>query len=598
MRLSRILLVIVPLLLVLIFPSYALAAPSDIVSNVTNSSSNSILVKFRPGVTTLEISQIHSQYGGQVRATIPRIGVQVVTVPKDQVVAKARAYSANPKVQFAEPDYLAKADGSPDDPSFGSQWGLIKIDAPQAWDITTGSSNITIAVLDTGVDLDHPDLAGKITVSKNFTSSNTADDIYGHGTHVAGIAAAATNNEVGVAGLGYNSTVMNVKVLGDDGYGSYSWIAQGIIWAADNGAKVINMSLGGSSGSSTLESAVNYAWSKGALVVAAAGNNGSSTPLYPAYYANSIAVAATDSSDNLTSWSNHGDWVDVAAPGSSIYSTLINGAYGYKSGTSMATPYAAGLAALIFTVVTDNNGNGYLNDEVRTQIQATCDDIGVSGIGSGRINAYKAVSNETTPSPAPTPTTGTISGIVQDASNGLPIADATVSDGTRSAVTDATGKYNIGNVPQGSYTVAATARGYVKDSKVVSVEADNIVEVDYALSKLTPPELQNMWIDNITFNTNGNSLKLGAKVTSNSGAVTGASLQIIVANDAGQTWTLTGTSDSTGTAIFSLTKAPAGNYTATANSLSVDGYLWDRSQGVLTATYNLGERSTNNGKKR
>ncbi|GAI46832.1 unnamed protein product, partial [marine sediment metagenome] len=159
---------------------------------------------------------------------------------------------------------------------------------------------------------------------------------------------------------GYNSSLMNVKVLGDDGCGYYSWVAQGIIWAANNGADVINLSLSGSSFSSTLQQAVDYAWNHGVVVVAAAGNDGSSNRLYPAYYDNCIAVAATDANDNLASWSNYGSWVDVAAPGSA-YSTKPNGQYGYMAGTSMASPHVAGLAGLVFSVVSDSNGNGRLN---------------------------------------------------------------------------------------------------------------------------------------------------------------------------------------------------------------------------------------------
>ena len=189
--------------------------------------------------------------------------------------------------------------GSPVDAYFDKQWGMNKVQAPQAWDVTTGSGEVNIAILDTGIDLDHPDLAAKIVSSINFGDSPNADDSYGHGTHCAGIAAASTNNGVGVAGLGYDSTLMNVKVLRDNGSGYYSWVANGITWAADNGAEVISLSLGGSSASSTLENAINYAWDKGVVIVTAAGNNGNSNPFYPAYYANCIAVAGTDANDNL-----------------------------------------------------------------------------------------------------------------------------------------------------------------------------------------------------------------------------------------------------------------------------------------------------------
>ena len=468
------------ILLIFSFPAIVFAAPPDNPTPVSDFSSQQILVKFKPGTSLPEVAQIHRQLGGQVKETIPGIGVQVVTVPKGQVMAKAKAYSSNARVAYAEPDFVAEALGSPDDPYFGLQWGLTKIEAPQAWEVTTGSSSINIAILDTGVDLDHLDLASKLISNINFSDSATVDDVYGHGTHVAGIAAAISNNGIGVAGLGYNSTIMNVKVLGDTGSGAYSWIASGIIWAADNGAEIINMSLGGSSASSTLEDAINYAWSKGVVVVAAAGNSGSTTPSYPAYYTNCIAVAATDANDAKASWSNYGDWVDVAAPGLNVYSTLKDNGYGYKSGTSMASPHVAGLAALVFTVVGDANGNGKLNDEVRSRIEGTCDDIGVAGIGRGRINAARAVGSVPV-------LPGGITGQVTDAKDGSAISGAQVSDGIRTALTDAAGMYTIDNVPPGSYQVVASKEGYETSSLTVNVFSGSTAVANFSLSEIIVP---------------------------------------------------------------------------------------------------------------
>jgi thermitase len=395
MRKTMVLLTIA-ILLVSSFPSLILAAPPNSPTHVADFSSEQILVKFKPDVALPEATQIHRQLGGQAKAAIPGVGVEVIKVPKGKVKDKAKAYSSNPRVAYAEPDFLTQALGSPDDPYLSKQYGLTKVEAPEAWEVTAGSPSINIAILDTGVDLDYPDLAGKIVSNINFSSGATVDDVHGHGTHVAGIAAAMTNSSVGVAGLGYSCSIMNVKVMGDNGGGTYSAIASGIIWAADNGAEVINMSLGGSGYSSTLEDAVDYAWSKGVVVVAAAGNNGDTSPIYPAHCINCIAVAATDAIDERTSWSNYGDWVDVAAPGNCIYATLKDNSYGYKSGTSMASPHVAGLAGLVFTTLTDVDGNGYLNDEVRSRIESTCDDIGVEGIGAGRINAAQAVQGDDT----------------------------------------------------------------------------------------------------------------------------------------------------------------------------------------------------------
>ena len=296
-----------------------------------------VLVKFLNGASAEDKSNAHKQNGGRLKHVISGIDVEVVEVAAGQGKEKAESYGNNPNVLYAEVDGLAQAIGSVDDTYFGSQWGLSKVQASQAWDITTGSPTGAIAVLDTGIDVNHKDLSRKVTSSVNFTDSPSAGDVYGHGTHVAGTAAADTNNGLGVAGLDYNSTIFNVKVLADDNWGYYSWISQGIVWSADNGAQVVNLSLGGTSPSSTLESAVNYAWSQG-VVVAAAGNNGSTVPWYPAYYTNVIAVAATDSNDRLASFSHRGDWVDAAAPGAGVLSTTMNNGYGSWSGTSMATP--------------------------------------------------------------------------------------------------------------------------------------------------------------------------------------------------------------------------------------------------------------------
>ncbi len=330
---------------------------------------------------------------------------------KDQVV---KVLSDNPLVEYAEPNHQAKAFFTPNDSSFSSrQWGLentgkkidgvvgkvdADIDASRAWDFTRGTGSqgpITIAILDTGIDQEHKDLSSKVVLQKNFTNSPTPDDLYGHGTHVAGIAAAITNNSTGVAGGCPDCVLINAKVLNDKGSGDYLTVSNGIIWAADNGAKVINLSLGGSSPSSTLESAVNYAWSKGSVVVAAAGNCGCGTKSYPAAYKNTIAVAATNNKDKKAYFSSYGyKWVDVAAPGEDIYSTLPNdltgGRYGYLSGTSMSTPLTSATAALIWS---SPYGTSALS--VRSRLQSTSQKLsGTSTYWSaGRINARAAVAN-------------------------------------------------------------------------------------------------------------------------------------------------------------------------------------------------------------
>ena len=586
MKIFRINFIIAIVLLALLMPMSISAAAGSVPGTPVSLNSGDILVKFNPATSSSEIAEIHRQNGGQVKKVIPALGVQVVTVPAGKAMEKVRAYQANPKVVYAEPDYLAQADISTNDPYLSQQWGLAKVMATDAWGITTGSADVKIAILDTGVDLTHTDLASKIVASVNFTTSVTDDDICGHGTHVAGIAAASTNNGTGTAGLGYNSTIMNVKVLGDTGSGSYSWIIQGIIWAADNGAKVINMSLGGSSASSTMESAINYAWSKGVIVVAAAGNAGTSTPSYPAYYSKVMAVAATDSTDQLTSWSSYGDWVDVAAPGSSIYSTLINDAYGTKSGTSMATPFVSGLAALVFTRVADTNGNKLLNDEVRSQLEASCDNIGTS-ISGGRINAYKAVQTST---PI---TTGSIAGKVTDSTDGTPIPSAAVTNGTSSTLTDSNGCYSFNNLSAGSYTLTASATNYTSKSQTVSVIVGQTATADVALNAVTPPPTepvppaQSLWVNSISLGMTGKNLRLNVKITSESSAVAGAQVKAQIIGSDGTVLNFTGNTDTYGNVVFTFSKPPAGTYTATVTNVSATGYIWDSTKGTNTTTYTI-----------
>ena len=279
----------------------------------------------------------------------------------------------------------------PNDPYVEEQWALSQIQMSKLWQITPGNSEILVAVLDTGIDQNHEDLKGKVAIEINFTDSLTPGDVYGHGTHIAGIIAANSDNGIGIVGMAPESQLINVKIADDKGRCQASAVAKGIIWAVNNGANVINISVELEKPSLELESAVNYAWSQGVVIVTAAGNEGSQSPVYPACYENCIAVAATRQDDTLAPLSNYGDWVDVAAPGFNIYSTLPDNSYGYKSGTSFASAYVSGLAALLFSVVTDTNGDGRLNDEVRAAIEDGCQQASMNSVGCGRIDAAAAL---------------------------------------------------------------------------------------------------------------------------------------------------------------------------------------------------------------
>jgi thermitase len=274
----------------------------------------------------------------------------------------------------------------PNDPYLDKQWALESIHLSAAQFLPAQGSEPLIAVLDTGIDSHHPDLAGKIAASVNFTGSPTADDINGHGTHVAGIIAAGTNNGIGIAGIAPDSRLLNVKVAEDDGSCRASVVAQGIIWAVNHGAKIINISLE-LGPSPELEKAAAYAWEKGSLIIAAAGNDADAKPVYPAHYTHCVAVAATQENGELAPLSNYGDWIDAAAPGYLIFSTLPGNNYGYENGTSSAAACVSGLAALLINNLPDTNKNGRTNDELRDFIIANCRTVDYPEIGHGIIDA-------------------------------------------------------------------------------------------------------------------------------------------------------------------------------------------------------------------
>ncbi|MEW6102810.1 MAG: S8 family serine peptidase [bacterium] len=305
--------------------------------------------------------------------------------------------SKDPNVVYAEPNYIRKICITPNDPYFNQQWGLNKISAPSAWEIEKGSSSVIVAILDTGIDYNHSDLNGKVIKGYDFVNNDNdpMDDHdysltgHSHGTHVAGIAGAETNNGTGTAGIAWDCKLLAVKCFNYKGEGEDPDIALAIRYAADyNGVKVINMSFGDTDFSQTLKEACDYAYGRGTLLVAAAGNKGNATMFYPAAYDNVMAVSATNQNDQKASFSNYGDWVDVASPGDRIYSTVRTN-YGYydeKNGTSMASPFVAGLGGLLFS-----KNPSWNNNMVMRAIKEGGDDIGgIYRIGK-RINAKKSL---------------------------------------------------------------------------------------------------------------------------------------------------------------------------------------------------------------
>ncbi len=274
--------------------------------------------------------------------------VDILAGKIEEVVQELAAF---PEVAYVEPDGTVTAqDTLPNDPGFAFQYALLNIRAPQGWDMTTGSHLVTIAIVDSGVDQTHPELAPKILPGYDFVNGDAdPQDDNGHGTHVAGIAAAFSNNGLGMTGVSWGAQILPVKVLNEFNSGTYSNVAAGIIWATDQGAQVINLSLGGGSPSLTLENAVNYAAAHGVALVAAAGNTGGAI-LYPARYPNVIAVASTNAANLRAPSSAFGPELDLSAPGVSIYSLAIGGGYTTLGGTSMAAPHVSGALALLLSM--------------------------------------------------------------------------------------------------------------------------------------------------------------------------------------------------------------------------------------------------------
>ena len=305
---------------------------------------NVVVISFAPESSTAERAAYIETIGGQIERSIEALNTVVVSLPE---TATAQALEAAPIVQQAEPDYFATVLEAPNDPLYPEQWGLYAIGAESVWArLPEGAQQVTVAVIDTGICADHPELAGRILAGYDFVDDDAVpQDDFGHGCAVAGVIAAQAGNGQGIAGLAPNAQILPVRVLNSSGYGTYSDIAEGIIYAADQGAQVINLSLGGTNASTVLENAVGYAMSRGAQVVAAAGNNFGGAIMYPAAYAPVISVGALDQSLQHSSFNPAGA-LDVYAPGQSITALALNGGYTSLSGTSLAAPHVSAAIAL------------------------------------------------------------------------------------------------------------------------------------------------------------------------------------------------------------------------------------------------------------
>lgn len=412
------------------------APPSS--SPEDNFSTEEVVIKFKPGVEPdpgqlssryPSLSAIFNKYGiyavkklnssssGKNRQKAEALGLgseYALKVPKGSDIPKIVAeLKAAAEVEFAEPNYKVKTQATPDDPEFGSQWGLAKINAPAAWDINTGNGKV-IAVIDTGIDRNHADVGPNVWVNPeenpipnglddgpngkiddirgwNFVSSNNNTiDNNSHGTRVAGIAGAVTDNAAGIAGMCWNVKLMPVRALDDTGVGNDTWTSAAIIYAADNGADIINLSYGGYYYSQLVKDAIDYAYASGCVIIASAGNDSTDAPMYPAALPHVIAVGATDQSDQRAGDSNFGGHIDLTAPGVDIISTVPGAATDTRSHTSYAAAFVSGLAALI-----KSQNPTFTNEDIIQTLLTTAHDLGTPGwdsdFGYGRIDALAAL---------------------------------------------------------------------------------------------------------------------------------------------------------------------------------------------------------------
>ena len=366
-----------------------------------------LIVQHRLGADAGAIQEAFGSRGAQVARYHDSIRMSVIQVAPARRAQIQKELDATGLFNFVELDHLAKVEATPNDPNLSSEWQLAAIQAQTAWNYTTGSSSVIVAMIDSGIDGTHPDLAANLVPGYNFLAGNTnTSDTMGHGTTTAGVVGAVGNNGIGMAGVNWKVSLMPLVVVDSTGYASYSNIASAITYAADHGARIVNISIGGTSSSSVLQSAVNYAWSKGTVVFASAGNGGVNAPYYPAGCQYVVAVGATDSNNTWAGFSNYGNFLSVVAPGVGVWTTYAGGGYGGASGTSYSSPIAAAVGALMLSYQPNLSASALVST-----LEQTATDLGTSGYdqyyGYGLINAAAAISGLVS-SPVITPPTVTM----------------------------------------------------------------------------------------------------------------------------------------------------------------------------------------------
>lgn len=413
-----------------------------------------LLIGFRAGVGPAGRSAIFRNAGASYVEDIgQKTQVVRVRVPTVALELIKRLLERLPQLKFVEKNFEFDPALMPNDAAYPAQWHLPQILAPQAWDLTQGAPGAVIAILDSGVEASHPDLAGKLVPGFN-TYSNTSDtsDIYGHGTEVAGAAGAFTNNGQGVAGVAGAAPIMPVRVTDGTGRATSASIANGIIWAADHGARVINLSFNGIAGNAVIRTAAEYAHNHGTLVVAASGNCACLDPTPENPYI--VSVSATDETDSSAYFSSVGPFVDLSAPGTNILTTAKFGLYTTDSGTSLASPLVAGVAALMFAA------NPTLTPALAAQmLEATVVDPGGNGydqsLGYGRVDAAAAVTaaaGYVAPPDTVAPTVSLVAPLAGSSVSGITVVDVSASDDV--------GVVKVDLYVDGAFFVSATTTPY------------------------------------------------------------------------------------------------------------------------------------------
>ena len=526
--------------------------------------------------------------GGSIKYTYHLVPAIAASVPEAAIDGLLR----NQRVTRVEPDIEVRAIDQV------LPWGVNRIDAEVVHSAGNKGAAVKVAVLDTGIDLEHPDLS--VAGWVNFAGGGKdADDKNGHGTHVAGTIA-ALDNTIGVIGVAPDVSLYAVKVLGNGGFGDYSDVIAGLQWAVDNGMQVTNNSYGSTGDpGQTVKDAFDAAYAAGIINIAAAGNEYGDDVIYPARYESVVAVSATTINDTLASFSSVGPEVELAAPGQDIYSTYKDGDYATLSGTSMASPHVAGTAALVIAagIVSDGDGSYGIANEVRDRLNATAEDIGLSATeqGNGLVDAEAATGASLA--------TGSIAGTVTSAEDGTAIAGATVlvEDTGQSATTGTDGTYAIADVPAGDHTVTASADGFESSSQVVTVLENQTTTADFALNPA--PTAVEMYVWDMTwaekhFGRGGSFTDLSITVDVNQDSdgdavaengddpASNAAVTLVLTHDTDgdgtfepgsddDYWTFQADTNSEGQITFTLKFAPAGNYQAEVTDLTHDTLVWN-----------------------